>query len=344
MVRDADRRTKKFESKIDGDVSKIRTDNYKQHQVRNYKSGVSSQVEIENKVKTYMVENNLPIRHTNYYVLFIKKLLSKRCFNSLEEAKINYNKWKTRGLDCRYLKKIAKIFAHKKIVDETCECILDPDLCIPFYEGSENICHDLSGNNLDGIIGGNGWTTFSKIGYAIDFSLDTAHYVRIEHNPLLNLVGANWSLVWWDYGRIPFVPAGDFAVVLGKGSNDLDPAHGEYVILINQIDSLYYGWLSFSDGVAWNLYGVAEITGMENKWNHAVITYDGVTLTLYVNGVYAVSFNIAITGQITEQPLWLGGAGLPENLYQCNGICDELKLYKRCLTPGEVKLIYEGEK
>ncbi len=72
-----------------------------------------------------------------------------------------------------------------------------------------------------------------------------------------------------------------------------------------------------------------------NRWSHAALTYDGETLVLYVNGTRVSSR--ATSGAIlrTTDPLWIGGNHPYGEYFQ--GLIDEVRVYDRALSPGEVR-------
>lgn len=74
-----------------------------------------------------------------------------------------------------------------------------------------------------------------------------------------------------------------------------------------------------------------------NTWSHVAATYDGTTIKIFVNGV--LNRSIAITGTIATpaaKELWIGNR--PENLssYRFAGQMDEVAIFNRTLTPGEI--------
>ena len=74
--------------------------------------------------------------------------------------------------------------------------------------------------------------------------------------------------------------------------------------------------------------------GVDFLWTHLATTYDGSTLTLYVNGVPVSSS--PVTGTITpsSDPLWIGGnpmwGGVP-------GLIDDVRVYDRALDQTHVR-------
>jgi hypothetical protein len=70
------------------------------------------------------------------------------------------------------------------------------------------------------------------------------------------------------------------------------------------------------------------------RWTHLAVTYDGATYRLYIDGREASSR--PASGRIlrTGDPLWIGG-NEPYGEY-FRGVIDEVRVYRRALTAGEV--------
>jgi hypothetical protein len=79
-----------------------------------------------------------------------------------------------------------------------------------------------------------------------------------------------------------------------------------------------------------------------NTWQHFALTYDGTTLTLYVNGVIAGS--VAASGTIanTSESLYLGNLVFQGTNFLLNGKLDEVSLWSKTLTQAEIDCIYSG--
>jgi hypothetical protein len=71
------------------------------------------------------------------------------------------------------------------------------------------------------------------------------------------------------------------------------------------------------------------------RWTHLAVTYDGAAVRLYVNGVEASSQPASGTIRRTTDPLWIGG-NRPYGEY-FKGVIDEVRVYDRALSPGEVR-------
>jgi hypothetical protein len=92
--------------------------------------------------------------------------------------------------------------------------------------------------------------------------------------------------------------------------------------------------LTFFDGAANRAFGTALAT---NVWHHVAVVSDGATLRVYLNGALlgtpqAVSLGSA-TGAL-QVGAWISGIG---NYDFFGGRIDEVRVYNRALTPGEVQ-------
>jgi chitodextrinase len=76
-------------------------------------------------------------------------------------------------------------------------------------------------------------------------------------------------------------------------------------------------------------------SGSDYEWTHVATTYDGTTLSLYVNGVLKAS--LPVTGAITQStgPLRMGGNDVWNEWFA--GLIDDVRVYNRALTPAELQ-------
>jgi hypothetical protein len=72
-----------------------------------------------------------------------------------------------------------------------------------------------------------------------------------------------------------------------------------------------------------------------NTWTHLCGTYDGSTMKIYRNGVLAGS--IAQTGAISASSDGLYIGGNPYYGHNFNGLIDEVRIYNRALSVGEIQ-------
>jgi Concanavalin A-like lectin/glucanases superfamily len=72
-----------------------------------------------------------------------------------------------------------------------------------------------------------------------------------------------------------------------------------------------------------------------DRWSHVAVTYDGMTLRLYVDGTRVSSRATKGTIKKTTDPLWIGGNRPYGEYFQ--GVIDEVRVYDRALSPFDVR-------
>src|SRR3989344_9519590 len=79
---------------------------------------------------------------------------------------------------------------------------------------------------------------------------------------------------------------------------------------------------------------------MHNRWNLVMGTYDGANMTIYVNGVQQGT-QCAFTGNITSNSdgFAIGARGVGGSSY-FTGPIDDVRIYNRALSAGEVADLY----
>jgi Concanavalin A-like lectin/glucanases superfamily len=127
---------------------------------------------------------------------------------------------------------------------------------------------------------------------------------------------------WWAGGRTAAVAALALGVLLLAGL--LDPRIGSPLVPA--------GGGTFNRTTEQVSGRRAEPVG---RWSHLAVTYDGARIRMYVNGVEAASRPASGPIRGTTDPLWIGG-NRPYGEY-FRGVIDELRVYDRALSPGEVR-------
>ncbi|MEU8847205.1 LamG-like jellyroll fold domain-containing protein [Streptomyces sp. NPDC048564] len=94
---------------------------------------------------------------------------------------------------------------------------------------------------------------------------------------------------------------------------------------------------------------VSSQTVTDNEWHHVVLSADGTTQTLYLDGVKVGSLNGAIVDQ-SRSYAYLGSGyassgwtGLDAGTYYLNGDLDEVALYRKPLTADQVSAHYRAQ-
>jgi len=76
-----------------------------------------------------------------------------------------------------------------------------------------------------------------------------------------------------------------------------------------------------------------------DTWYHLVLTYDGSSLILYVNGNETDNNSVTGTPKNNGRGIWIGSDNNNQKFF--NGNIDEVTIYERALSPSEVRLRYE---
>ncbi len=85
----------------------------------------------------------------------------------------------------------------------------------------------------------------------------------------------------------------------------------------------------------------ATATGFAiNTWQHVVMTYDGTSLKVYINGVQKVSVPASGSISSTSEVMYLGKVPFSANDFQLGGKLDEVGLWNKALSASEVTCMY----
>jgi len=189
-----------------------------------------------------------------------------------------------------------------------------------FEESSGSTATDSSGNNNTGtLINSPIRTASGKFGKALQFN-GTSSYVNIPDSPSLNLT-TGLTLMAWCY---PTTVTNSYRNVVYK-PEDIYFLEG-FTPTPNA--PRFYGTFSSA-----NLNATATLP--LSQWTHLACTYDGATMRLYVNGVQVSSR--AQTGQILNSAYDLGIGGNSLNGQYWPGMIDEVRIYNRPLSAGEIQ-------
>lgn len=133
------------------------------------------------------------------------------------------------------------------------------------------------------------------------------------------------------------IPSTNFTVSawINIGANN----SGFKTILTNVTGGFYVN----SRKISW-FEGAEKVIGSTtiptNTWTHVVVTSDGTNLIGYVNGVKENTVAFASSG-ITGGGLAIGG---PTNIQVFNGFIDDVRIYNRPLSSGEINILYNVTK
>ena len=103
----------------------------------------------------------------------------------------------------------------------------------------------------------------------------------------------------------------------------------------------YNGWHIYFDATSTTLRRArVNVPGppiAAGSYSHVVVTYDGVTAWVYVNGVAGTPYVTMDVMPKTSVPFIIGNA---ENWARYTGLIDECAVYDRALTPIEIAAHY----
>jgi len=137
------------------------------------------------------------------------------------------------------------------------------------------------------------------------------------------------------------------SVWLKKAASTADGEHG--VVSQKTVWNSQYGWtLTFPTSEAIAFYANYSNTAVYSApvsvgvWHHAVGTFDGSTVRIYLDGVLqqSTSSNLALQNYSAV----IGRASPTLNAYYFNGSIDETAIYNRSLSPSEVLALYSAGK
>src|SRR5262245_407194 len=195
-----------------------------------------------------------------------------------------------------------------------------------FNETSGATVTDASGNSNSGTLGsGVTRTTAGRFGSALVFN--GGSFVTVPNAASLNLTTA-MTLESWVF---PTATPTNWSTVLMKEQ----PGHLVYTLYAGSPanrPNVYFNVSNNSSGER----GIAGPSALPlNTWSHLAATYNGSTLTLYVNGALVVSQ--AFSGSIftSTGALRIGGNGVWGEYF--TGRIDEVRVYNRTLSQAEIQ-------
>ena len=87
----------------------------------------------------------------------------------------------------------------------------------------------------------------------------------------------------------------------------------------------------------------AIVPGIQlNTWQHIVMTYNGSSLKVFVNGAQAVSVSASGTISSSSETFHIGSLPFSPSPFMFGGKLDEVALWSKALTPAEITCMYAG--
>lgn len=142
------------------------------------------------------------------------------------------------------------------------------------------------------------------------------------------------SITAWVYLRNPNPTFPDFDGLTGIRNN----ADADFYLLHFSTNSIEARFRN-SAGINFDVIG----TGVQlNTWTHLALTYDGSTLSLYIDGL--LDGSVPASGSIasTTEDFYMGNLIYQTTNYWFDGKLDEVSLWNRTLTPSEINCIFHN--
>jgi len=205
-------------------------------------------------------------------------------------------------------------------------------------EGTGTTTADSSGGGNTGtLVAAPTWTTGGKINDALTFN-GTSQYVSVPDVASLRLSSAWTASAWVKVSALP--ASGAVAKILTR---DDGAGNSSYALSLDNGDICSSAaWLVSFDDAGGTIHPVCYLTTITTgAWYHLVGTWDGTTLTMYVNGVpTAANVPGALPTSNTGGALEI--ANEYTNTWYFNGTVDDVRVYNRTLSASEVRDLYNG--
>ncbi len=198
-----------------------------------------------------------------------------------------------------------------------------------FNESGGNKVFDLSGSGNTGSLVGDTHFVPGKYGACLNFD-GSGDYVNVAHND--NFTNNNaFSYLLWFYLQQLQSSVGHVGICVDN-LHSASPWRSWWLRIAHTDDKLYAGIYNNSETQTTSI-GPTAVAG---KWYQAVVTFDGTTQSLYVDGILADSDNITGTLFQSDSVFRISreGASGP------NGLIDHVMIFNRALTAGEIALLY----
>jgi hypothetical protein len=197
-----------------------------------------------------------------------------------------------------------------------------------FDEGSGTVAKDSSGHSHDGTLNGGPKWVGGPLGGALDFD-GTDDFVEIPDDPGLSITGAITIAAWTNMRP---TSSGEMAI-LSKGgwaANDLPYE------LTEERDGVIF-WQFYNDAGRDSCSPDSPSAG---EWHHIAATYDGKVFQCYIDGVLAREWAYAGAMPKNTASVTIGRRSRGGTFF--NGMIDDVRLYDRALTAGQVNVVLAG--
>jgi hypothetical protein len=199
----------------------------------------------------------------------------------------------------------------------------------PFNEGFGTTTVDASGNGRHGtLVNGTQWTSDP----ALDFD-GGDDYVDVG---TFDLSGGSLTLAAWIFSRNLANCSSSDCRILSKATSTAEADHWFMLSTIADGSDAVLRFRLKTDGTTTTL--IAGSGGLpEDTWVHAAAVYDGATMELFLDGISVGS--TPKSGSLSTNAgvgVWIGGNPPDASSKPWDGLIDEVRIYDRALTAGEI--------
>jgi len=199
------------------------------------------------------------------------------------------------------------------------------------YPGTGNTWYDLRGNINFALISNPPFIANSA-GGSIGFTAANAHHATASSLPLMT----TWTVEVWIFHT--GLSTGTYPAIICEGYNNTTLNFAlfspNYSVSNFQLQTGYY--------TSGNWYWTDNYTIAQNNWYHAIGTYDGSNVKLYVNGVLQLTTASTTTPTRSNSGIYLMRRWDSPDMF--GGHLSTVRIYNRALSAQEIKQNYNATK
>jgi hypothetical protein len=202
-----------------------------------------------------------------------------------------------------------------------------------FNEGSGTVATDFSGRGSHGTITGASWAN-GKLGKALSFSGD--NYVDAGTGSALDITGDVTVCAWV---RPASLTTSNYRPIMARSTAGFTTQYNLSSEPAGTGAQVSFGWSD--DSVNFESYITDSNVLAVGRWTH-ICGIRGTSDAIYINGASAAISQLSGPASVTTSggSLAIGKFGEANDGIRWDGLIDEVRIYNRALTAGEVNSLY----
>ena len=185
---------------------------------------------------------------------------------------------------------------------------------------------DLSGNANHGINHGATLTADGNVNGAYSFNRSNSNYITVSYSAVFPTGSSSRAVSQWIK---PVSVSGTYLTSFGQGGSS---SLTRFNYMVDPNNKIYF---TTNNGDCESATGVF----ISGEWAHIVVTYNGSSIKLWVNGVLINSCSLALNTYNSSIDF---GRYIPDNTYYYNGSIDEVAVWNRDLNSDEISWLYNS--